>query len=257
MATIERIIANYNTIEYAEKSIYVIENIFEDEFCHELRKVIDILPLRKNMYGQSQNVKCFIENDSTLKKLSDKWYYEFSTDQQETCRILEKIKNPNESIYTNELNGLTQSYLNELFDKIDSRIQIVKSIFQELNHRLMFDYSSGFMLRKIYGSTRNHCDGPQSGINRNSSLKFINERDTDKLNVHYIRNSSCIFTLNDDYEGGEFFFSYHNIKLKLKKGSLLCFPPYWSHTHEVSEPTNNTYRYTISTWFCEKHTATT
>jgi hypothetical protein len=253
MTTITRTIQNYNTIEYAEKSIYIIENIFDDEFCDELRKAIDILPLRKNMYGYSQNVKCFITDESILKKISDTLYYEFSTDDHDVSRLLAKIKSPTESIYTNDLNGLSKSFVGDLFAKIESRIEMVKSIFQELNPKLVFEYNSGFMLRKIYGPTRNHCDGPQSGINRNSSLKFINERDTDKLNVQYIRNSSCIFTLNDDYEESEFFFSYHNVKLRLKKGSLVCFPPYWSHPHEVSEPTNNTYRYTVSTWFCEKH----
>ena len=254
MTTVERTIANHTTIEYVEKNIYIVENILDDELCDELRKTIDTLPLRKNMYGNSQNVKCFITDQEVLQTLSDKWYYEFSTDEHDVSRILSKIKNKDESIYTNDLNGLTKSYIGGLFSRIDTRIDTLKTIFQELNPQLVFDYNSGMMFRKIYGPTRKHCDGPQSGINRNSCLKFINERDSDKLNVQFIRNSSCIFTLNDDYEDGEFFFTYHNVKFKLKKGSVLCFPPYWSHPHEVSEPANNTYRYTVSTWFCEKHT---
>jgi hypothetical protein len=43
----------------------------------------------------------------------------------------------------------------------------------------------------------------------------------------------------------------YNISLKMKKGSVIIFPPYWTHLHEVSNLENNTYRYTINTWTLE------
>ena len=58
---------------------------------------------------------------------------------------------------------------------------------------------------------------------------------------------SNIISLNDDYEGGEFYFSKQDYKIKLKKGDILCFPPYHTHPHMYT-PINNTYRYTINTW---------
>ena len=42
---------------------------------------------------------------------------------------------------------------------------------------------------------------------------------------------SVIIALNDDYEGGEFYFPKQDYKVKLKKGDIICFPPY--HTHPL------------------------
>jgi predicted 2-oxoglutarate/Fe(II)-dependent dioxygenase YbiX len=59
-------------------------------------------------------------------------------------------------------------------------------------------------------------------------------------------------TLNDDYEGGQFIFPYYDITVKLKKGSVLIFPPFWTHEHSTNELENNTFRYTITTWNCDR-----
>ena len=62
---------------------------------------------------------------------------------------------------------------------------------------------------------------------------------------------SIIIALNDDYEGGEFYFPKQDFRVKLKKGDILCFPPYYTHPHMVEAPLNRTYRYTINTWLYE------
>ena len=62
---------------------------------------------------------------------------------------------------------------------------------------------------------------------------------------------SIIIALNDDYEGGEFYFPTQDFKIKLKKGQIIAFPPYWTHPHMVDSPTDGTYRYTINTWLYE------
>ena len=87
-------------------------------------------------------------------------------------------------------------------------------------------------------------------LNISSNINFI--KDNKKGEYAMVRNASIVFTLNDDYEGGIFHFPYYNVNVRLKKGSVIIFPPYWTHEHEVSELTNNTYRYTISTWSCMK-----
>ena len=66
-----------------------------------------------------------------------------------------------------------------------------------------------------------------------------------------VRNASMIFALNDDYDGGEFHFPCQDIHIRMKKGSVIIFPPYWTHPHEVSCIRNGTYRYTINTWALE------
>lgn len=98
---------------------------------------------------------------------------------------------------------------------------------------------SGYCFRKIYGATRLHKDGVV--------INSVNNR----LSVKKIRNMSVIIALNDDYEGGEFYFPKQDFRVKLKKGDIICFPPYYTHPHMVEAPLNRTYRYTINTWLYE------
>ena len=102
--------------------------------------------------------------------------------------------------------------------------------------------SSEYCLRKIYGETRNHTD---SIVNPNCVQTINNQK---YANINNIRTLSIILILNDDYEGCLFEFPRQNISLSLKKGQIIAFPPYWTHPHRVTEPLNNTYRYTINTW---------
>ena len=62
------------------------------------------------------------------------------------------------------------------------------------------------------------------------------------------RSVSCVFALNDDYEGGEFAFFNKEVKYKLKKGSALMFPSSFMYPHEVL-PVTKSVRYSIITWF--------
>ena len=70
----------------------------------------------------------------------------------------------------------------------------------------------------------------------------------DRITQKEIRTISCIIALNSNYSGGYFEFPVQKISLKLKRGDLIIFPPYWTHPHKVSEPLNETSRYTINTW---------
>ena len=101
---------------------------------------------------------------------------------------------------------------------------------------------SGYCLRKIYGATKEHYD-------KISTIKYIeNINNKEYIYINNIRALSVILILNNDYEGCFFEFPIQNISLSLKKGQLIAFPPYWTHPHKVTEPLNNTYRYTINTW---------
>jgi hypothetical protein len=97
---------------------------------------------------------------------------------------------------------------------------------------------SGYQLRKIHGATRHHTDSIFDG------------NIPDSINPKVIRKMSLIIALNSDYEGGEFYFPHQNVKVKLKKGQAILFPPYWTHPHSTGE-LNGTFRYTINTWLLE------
>jgi len=93
-------------------------------------------------------------------------------------------------------------------------------------------------MRKIYGPTKLHTDGPIS----NMSGPDVS------VTVEKIRSLSLIIALNSDYDGGEIVFPCQNFKTKLKQGEAIVFPPYWTHPHYTEELKNNTFRYTINTW---------
>jgi hypothetical protein len=131
----------------------------------------------------------------------------------------------------------------EIKDKFDNSIyKIINYIINVLNneYNIICSGDSGYCLRKIHGPTRLHKDG-------------INIEPIDKryIPIKKIRNMSIIIALNDDYDGGEFYFPIQDFKIKLKKGQIIVFPPYWTHPHMVDTPEKETYRYTINTWLYE------
>jgi len=140
-------------------------------------------------------------------------------------------------------------YVDEIGDKELSK-KIDDKIFKTVNnlaHLFLNEYSipcksdSGYILRKIVGPTREHVDGIL--VNPGSREQNINK--------NLVRNMSLIIALNGDYEGGEFVFpQQNNHMVKLKRGQVICFPPYWTHPHKTNPLSGNTVRYTINTWLC-------
>jgi hypothetical protein len=106
---------------------------------------------------------------------------------------------------------------------------------------------SNIEVRKVYGETRNHADG---------TCNDTIVHPTRNHNIKVVRSLTIVGTLNDDYEGGEYNFPSQNLKIKLKAGSFVMFPPYWTHPHSVSKiitkPNSNEYRYIVSTWGLDK-----
>jgi hypothetical protein len=120
---------------------------------------------------------------------------------------------------------------NKIFEKLH--------IYLQKKHGIVSKSNSGYQFRKIYGSTRIHKDGIFDIAN--------------KIELNVTRVASVIICLNDDYEGGEFYFPVQDITIKLKKGQILVFPPYWTHPHLTMELKNRSYRYTINSWLYENH----
>lgn len=138
---------------------------------------------------------------------------------------------------------ISTSKCDEIKNKFDTQLfKIISWVIKKLktDHNISCSGDSGYCLRKIYGPTRLHKDGINVGT---ISGKY--------LPIRKIRNMSVIMCLNDDYDGGEFYFPRQDFKIKLKKGQIIAFPPYWTHPHMVSAPINGTYRYTINTWLFE------
>lgn len=142
-------------------------------------------------------------------------------------------------ISSNGLNKFSNQYLvKEIINKTN---KIFNNITEYLtrNYHININGNSGFQFRKIYGPTRVHKDG------------ICDENIRNDKNLQQARIVSIIICLNDDYEGGEFYFPVQNITVKLKKGQILIFPPYWTHPHLTNDLKNRTYRYTINSWLYE------
>ena len=73
---------------------------------------------------------------------------------------------------------------------------------------------------------------------------FINHLDDCQ---QYHRRVSCVYYLNDDYEGGEIEFPRFNLKYKPKANELLLFPSGYSYNHSVHEIIKGT-RYSVVSW---------
>ena len=138
------------------------------------------------------------------------------------------------------INNIKETSIKE---KLDNNIyKIINYIINYLNKEcnIICSGDSGYSIRKIHGPTRLHTDG--------ISIDPIDNR---YIPIKKIRNMSIIIALNEDYDGGEFHFPVQDFSVKLKKGQIIAFPPYWTHPHMVDTPTNGTFRYTINTWLYE------
>jgi predicted 2-oxoglutarate/Fe(II)-dependent dioxygenase YbiX len=63
-----------------------------------------------------------------------------------------------------------------------------------------------------------------------------------------LRAVSCSFSLNDDYEGGEFGFFDRELVIRASKGGAVLFPSNFMYPHEIMPVTKGS-RYSIITWF--------
>lgn len=241
MNEIIKIVDGYKIIELSKTNIIIIENILEDEFCDEFIKLIDKLPLTKNNYKPGNNTICYESSMNELLEMNDEFYYFFDTNPKTLLN--------NDIVSTNNLNGLLHEIIVKYNLKIFNKVILIQSLISQINSWLKIDYIMDFNLRKIYGKTRCHTDGIEAKLDL-SNAKFIKNNEIGDGVL--VRNASIIFSLNDNYEGGTFRFPYQDVFFKLKKGSVVIFPPFWTHPHETDDLENKTYRYTINTWSCEK-----
>jgi predicted 2-oxoglutarate/Fe(II)-dependent dioxygenase YbiX len=126
---------------------------------------------------------------------------------------------------------LVEKWENIMFKTIGKIINLVKSE----TFVIPMVHDTGYQLRKIYGPTKLHVDG------------LVYDKNEKYIELDRIRTASIIIALNSDYEGGEFVFPEQDVRIKLKAGQAIVFPPYWTHPHKTEE-LNGTYRYTVNTW---------
>jgi hypothetical protein len=235
--------------EYNYANIYLVENFLDDELCDELVRLYNCLPTRKNLYGPGNNVECFSTTLSDWFNVDDAFFYEFDLSEVGSRQLFDKVKRK-EVPYNNNLNGTTHAELYKVNAQLMNMSKRLKRMFKPIQHKICFAYPSGFILRKIFGPTRLHIDGLtlDKAFNK-QHLRVAPEDRFVNMDSPFVRNCTAVFTLSDHHEGGDFCFPNCRLSLKLTKGSLLLFPPYWTHPHYTTELLNNTYRYTMTCWY--------
>jgi 2OG-Fe(II) oxygenase superfamily len=235
-------------VEYESANIFEIKNFIDSETCDDIIELIKKLPLKEIDYTQYNNVKCYFANLDDLLKINDSLFYEFSTDTSTYDEMMNNIRRK-QIPYNNLLNGVNLKELQSLEKKLNDSMKAIRSIVTNSNSFIKFGSNFGFCLRKITGPTRLHSDGI---LNRSFNPNIVYFKNDISISKSYMRSASIVITLNDDYEGGIFKFPLQNISIKPKKGSILIFPPYWTHPHEVTKPENDSFRYTINTWTSDR-----
>lgn len=144
--------------------------------------------------------------------------------------------NNNVEMYVTTINNIIKNdNNNKIFNRhislfLSGYVRAIAYIINEINSNVfksIIPKISEVEMRKIYGPTRLHVDS---------------------INIHDCRLLTCIIALNGDYGDGILSFPNQDVNIKLNKGDIVVFPPYWTHPHSASCPNIN-HRYTMSFWF--------
>lgn len=239
----------YKIQSFCNETIFVIENFLDLSFCDEMVELIQKVPKNIKKYSDTNNVECYVNDFNEMLYDDDTFYYSFSTDNAKYDMLIDNTKN-NKISYVSKTNCLTRDDIKKYITYFDNKTNILKKMFVDINPRISFEFNSGMILREIFGKTRLHIDNIQNDKQFN---KIYMQQNKESKKINYdtiiIRNATSIYSFNDNYEGGMLKFPNFNFEIKLKKGSIIIFPPYWTHTHETDELINNTIRYTMTTWY--------
>ena len=162
----------------------------------------------------------FIDNNIENKSIN-KTSGDHNINRQSLSYMISK-NHPNK-ILNKKIDNLLFNVIKNLISHLrkENKIPILDNIIAD----------TGYQFCKIFGESTSRFDGVH-GFIEDTKERFL----------------SVIICLNDDYEGGEICFPVQNRIIKMKKGDILVYPPYWTHPHYSNDFLNKTYRYTINTW---------
>lgn len=118
--------------------------------------------------------------------------------------------------------------LHKVSNELDSDIcSDIFKICQELYYKydIKINKDSGYIIKKIF----------------NREVSDLSEDKSDKI-------MKIMIGLNNDYDGGEIYYPTFDHCYKLKRGEIICFPPYWTHPYIIYPPLNRTYFYLLETF---------
>jgi len=182
----------------------------------------------KEQYMKRPHNQIFVFDDVISEELCRQFIQLIDTKAVDGTRLNKDTNVKCKSLY---LNNLEEPELNKKL------VNIMSLLSEKMKEFAIHTHSDcGYLLRKIHGPTDFHAD---------SMLDFTHNTSTPS---NQIRNLTITIALNSDYDGGEFCFPCQNFKIKMKRGQVIAFPPFWTHPHYTNDLHGGTYRYTINTW---------
>ena len=211
----------YSDIKYILIEKFSIKKSIEDEnkyLCCDNIFLINDTKIFTN--HDCDLITRFIDNNIENQYINNiSWIHDSNT--QSLSYIISK-NNPNK-ILNKEIDNLLFNVIKKLIShlKKENKIPILDNMKGD----------TGYQFSKIYGESIPFFDGLHESI-KDTKERFL----------------SIIICLNDAYEGGEICFPLQNRIIKMKKGDILVYPPYWTHPHYFNDLLNKTYMYTMNTW---------
>jgi hypothetical protein len=122
--------------------------------------------------------------------------------------------------------------------------EIYKNVFQYLE---IYPDVLPLLWWKVTGHVAAYNEGANLGAHSDNDSNYMpGYIPVDQTSIHHVLSN--IVMLNEEYEGGEFYFDYLDLTLKLEKGDILYFPSNYVATHQVKEVTSGT-RLSYVSWF--------
>lgn len=138
--------------------------------------------------------------------------------------------------------SLSMSLLPIMTDEVVERLEPLRDSFRneifEPLEKCVWDYRAANDLHLDSGE-------PWSLLKYSMGAEYHIHHDHGPANS---RTLSAVAALGDGFEGGELEFNKFNIKIKLKKNSLILFPSNFPYTH-IAHPVTSGIKYSLVTWF--------
>ena len=180
----------------------------------------------------------FIMSAELVSKKDCKDIIKFIDTHEKEHSVLRDLSEPRRNTNSKEIELGEKKYLpkakeidNIIFKRVGEAINkfIVKNIPNAKDIMRNTIEDTGYQLRKIIGPTQQHQDG----------VNVLVYNDGYKVRV-----GTIIISLKDT--GDEIVFPHLDITVPLKQGTILFFPPYWTHVHYSNWNGQEGYR--IQTW---------
>ena len=114
----------------------------------------------------------------------------------------------------------------EILDNFKHLADLVRS-----NLKLTIYGDPGYIFQKFEGDS-------------NITIDCIRDSNMDVVPKDKVKCLTIILALNDT----DLYFPKQDVSIKLKKGEIVIFPPYWTHPYKIRATDSNSVTYILKTW---------